>query len=153
MKTLDEVIKAYEYCIDNNYRDCRGCPYGCEDGESGCHDAEEKKDALHYLKEYQKIEDEYEELKDWWAEEHAENVPLSWDELRLMKGKPVWWAHGEVGEWLTIYCVPSLGNGNDNVIYATTCSGVECWIWRTDLDKFQYYRNEVKENMFHEDAG
>ena len=90
MKTLDEVIKAYEYCIDNNYRDCRGCPYGCEDGESDCANAEEKTDALHYLKEYQKIEDEYEELKDWWAEEHAENVPLTWSDLQEMTGKPVW---------------------------------------------------------------
>lgn len=142
MKTLDEVIKAYEYCIDNNYRDCRGCPYGCEDGESGCHDAEEKKDALHYLKEYQKIEDEYDELKEWWAEEHAENVPLTWDELKQMQWEPVWWVHGEAGEWLTIYCVPI--TGNDSVLYATTCSGVECWIYKKDMDKYQYFRKERK---------
>ena len=81
-------------------------------------------------------------LRAFWKEQH-DNHPLDWDDLRKMEGMPVWWAHGEVGEWLTIYCVPSLGNGNDNVIYATTCSGVECWIWRKDLDKFQYYRNEV----------
>lgn len=145
MKTIDEVIDLFDKgCI----RPCVECP---------CYGMKECKEQLaaesYYLHKYQEIEDEYEELKDWWAEEHAENVPLSWDELKQMVGKPVWWAHGEVGEWLTIYCVPSLGNGNDNVIYATTCSGVECWIWRTDLDKFQYYRNEVKENMFHEDAG
>lgn len=46
--------------------------------------------AIHYLNKYQKIEDEYEELKDWWAEEHAENVPLTWDELKEMEGEPVW---------------------------------------------------------------
>ena len=42
------------------------------------------------MSEYQKIEDEYDELKDWWAEEHAENVPLTWQELKQMEGKPVW---------------------------------------------------------------
>ena len=119
MKTLDEVI--FE------------APYSPTPWEA---------DALHYLKEYRKIEDEYEELKDWWAEEHAENVPLSWDELKQMDGKPVWWVHGECGEWLTIYCVPIIGN--DSVLYATTCSGVECWIYKKDMDKYQYFRKERK---------
>ena len=59
-------------------------------------------DALHYLKEYQKIEDEYEELKDWWAEEHAENVPLTWDELKGMKGKPVWYEHEFWKGWIIL---------------------------------------------------
>lgn len=103
MKTIDEVIKAYEYCIDDNYRDCRGYPYGCEDGESGCSNAEEKKDALHYLKQYQSSKDElnstrlayldiltdYVALKQYWAEQQ-ENPPLTWDELKGMVGKPVW---------------------------------------------------------------
>ena len=72
------------------------------------------------------------------------NDPLEWEELRMMRDKPVYWMHGEVGEWPTIYRVPTLGNGNDNVIYATTCSGVACWIWKKDLDKFQYYKKERK---------
>jgi len=72
------------------------------------------------------------------------NEPLTWDELRQMEEKPVWWTHGEVGEWLTIYRVPTLGNGNDNVIYATTCSGVECWIWKKDLEKYKYYKREIE---------
>ena len=83
MKTLDEVIEAIEVCRDSYVA-----------GKII------KADALYYLKEYQKIEDEYDELKDWWAEEHAENVPLSWDELKAMEGKPVWVeVDGYVGYW------------------------------------------------------
>lgn len=149
MKTLDEVIKAYEYCIDNNYRDCRGCPYGCEDGESDCANAEEKTDALHYLKEYQKIEDEYEELKDWWAEEHAENVPLTWDELKGMEGKPVWiellnhdmWddpSHRVDSEWWVIGEVRK-----DDIILATYLDEME--LCEEDINVlWQAYRKERK---------
>lgn len=144
MKTLDEVIKAVHHCglltgFDDTYEYDGGCPY--ED----CSECEKKrvlgKDIIQYLMAYKDDKNERTALRAFWKEQH-DNHPLDWDELRKMEGKPVWWAHGEVGEWLTIYRVPSLGNGNDNVIYATTCSGVECWIWRKDLDKFQYYRKE-----------
>lgn len=111
MKSLDEVIKAYEYCIDDSYRDCRGCPYGCEDGESGCHYAEEKIDALHYLKELRDMTDipmEYFEsggtLQNFADTSqiicpkcHSEfvilpeaNNALTWSELKQMEGKPIW---------------------------------------------------------------
>jgi len=97
MKTLGEVIKALEKCMADDAIESEGVYLAT--------------DALHYLKDYrmlvadfaakqkeledakdryQEIEDEYEELKDWWAEEYAENVPLTWDELQSMKGKPVW---------------------------------------------------------------
>ena len=87
MKTLDEVIKAIDFCKSGDLSKCKDCPYigTCELDYAVLSD-----DALHYLKEYQKIEDEYDELKDWWAEEHAENDPLTWDELKAMEGKPVW---------------------------------------------------------------
>lgn len=91
--------------------------------------------------EMEEISADYVALKQWWTE-LQENPPLTWGELRTMSDKPVWWKHGEVGEWLTIYGVPSLKNGNDNVIYATTCSGVECWIYKKDMDKYKYYRKE-----------
>ena len=52
MKTLDEVIKANE-CCDHGEPDsrCEDCPYN---GIGACC-AERESDALHYLKEYQKI--------------------------------------------------------------------------------------------------
>lgn len=83
MKSLNTVIEVLEAC-QNDAIECFECPMRHET------ECEVKSVALAYLKEYQKIEDEYEELKDWWAEEHAENEPLSWDELKQMEGKPVW---------------------------------------------------------------
>lgn len=99
MKTLDEVIKAFEYTYEN---DPIAWTYGV--------------DALHYLKEYQEhmkwhayeehcldnekkalqekkaefdeVLTDYVALKQWWAEQQ-ENPPLSWNELKEMKGKPV----------------------------------------------------------------
>ena len=78
MKTLDEVIKAFEYTYEN---DPIAWTYGV--------------DALHYLKEYQEQRDQIDALPDYydlvnfWAESQ-ENPPLTWDELRQMEGKPVW---------------------------------------------------------------
>ena len=64
MRTLDEVIKAFEYCLKpDQMGNCNvNCPYiHCCDPES----VAIKKDALHYLKEY------HEHLK-WQAyEEHC----------------------------------------------------------------------------------
>ena len=122
MKTLDEVIIM---CKEKNHLDYDGlCSI--------------INDALFYLQEYKGLSKMWNDKLD----KEQQNKPLTWEELRQMNDKPVWWVYREVGEWLTIYRVPSLGNGNDNVIYATTCSGVECWIWKKDLDKFQYYRKE-----------
>ena len=49
MKTLDEVIKAYELCLDKHIR-CNECPFW----EEGCPESR-KKDALHYLQAYQQL--------------------------------------------------------------------------------------------------
>ena len=83
MKTLDEVIKAYEYTYEN---DPIAWTYGV--------------DVLHYLKEYKEKqktleikEAEYkrgfEQLMVEWSR-IKDNPPLTWDELRTMEGKPVW---------------------------------------------------------------
>ena len=87
MKTLDEVIEYFNGQCKMRH------VYLTEDADERFYDA------LHYLKQLQKIEDEYEELKDWWAEEHAENVPLSWDELKTMEGKPVWLELLKTSDW------------------------------------------------------
>ena len=83
MKTLDEVIKSYEYTYEN---DPIAWTYGV--------------DALHYLKEYREKqktleikEAEYkrgfEQLGVEWSR-IKNNPPLTWDELKQMEGKPVW---------------------------------------------------------------
>lgn len=76
MKTLDEVIKALEWCIDDSHDDCEGCPY--DTGEvTDCHDR--NADALHYLKAFQDAKDTLEREKDRYAEavrncEQAEGI-------------------------------------------------------------------------------
>lgn len=138
MKTLDEVIDNFEKACDLERR-CEGCS-GCLGQENGCPNdgAECVPDALHYLKEYREkshqldigiaenrrffeqygeemqriheIEDEYHELKDWWAEEYVMNDPLTWDELKQMEGKPVWVKDGlENGEWYIVECFTESG--------------------------------------------
>jgi len=106
MKTLDEVIRVFETeilisdkPIDKAFR-------------------EFKSDALHYLKEYQDTKNaldaerektieaycqwkdakeklEMQTSKTMWVDSHfqfeiSDNPPLTWDELKTMKGKPVW---------------------------------------------------------------
>ena len=52
MKSLDEVIKAMDMCInDNDAQNCLGCPYADIDGEAACY-GHDREDALYYLKEY-----------------------------------------------------------------------------------------------------
>lgn len=78
MKTLDEVIKAFEYTYEN---DPIAWTYGV--------------DALHYLKEYQGylIGKEISEAFDEAFTEIYNNSPLTWNELKKMEGKPVWIEH------------------------------------------------------------
>lgn len=132
MKTLGEVIKAYEYCINNNYRDCRGCPYGCEDGESGCTNAEEKNDALHYLKEYRKLDS-----LDAVALAKDDNPLLSWDELKTMEGKPVW-VECVAKRWIVIADFREDVNGAE---YFEVTDGGR-FLAKTQGDLWQAYRKE-----------
>lgn len=54
MKSLDEVIKGMECCyIHQEEPNCSECPYKFKEKYGSCGD--QKLDALHYLKEYQKI--------------------------------------------------------------------------------------------------
>ena len=96
MKTLDEVIKAYEICMSDGY-ECNGCPYADEMGEPKCC-GDDKADALQWLKGYRghieldKIRDKCE----------AKNDPLTWDELKTMEGKPVWVEEEGCGLWAIV---------------------------------------------------
>ena len=96
MKTLDEVIKAYEICTQE--QSCSLCPY-IESDTNGkwacslCGDCTH--DALHYLKTIETTENLYHdavnELSKWKDENWKDRcLPLTWDELKQMKGKPVW---------------------------------------------------------------
>ena len=95
MKTLDEVVKAMEYCKNHNW--CDECPYQYEDI---CY----AEDSLHYLKELRHILDNTvwvgssKEENGYWklpTLPETGNDPLTWDELKKMEGKPIWL------EWLS----------------------------------------------------
>jgi len=111
MKTLDIVIKAIENC-EIKKQNCFTCPYRNDDGD--CYVL----DALYYLKEYQDAKNtldtereknieaycqwkdakeklEAQTSKTMWVDSHfqfeiSDNPPLTWDELKEMKGKPIW---------------------------------------------------------------
>lgn len=133
MKTLEEVIDLFDKgCI----RPCVECPcYGMKDCQ------EQLIAESYYLHKYQEIEDEYNELKDWWAEEHAENVPLTWDELKTMEGMPVWVEDGlENGEWYIIECFTDSGRfiAHDRYADDTVFKAVDMG------NEWQAYRKERK---------
>lgn len=110
MKTIDEVIKAYELC-HASVLSCEGCPY--DNGErwrdSDCY----LSDALHYLKAYKDDRDDLTALRAYWAEQQA-NPALTWEQLKGMEGKPVWVEYDDhfegrkrtqFKEWEVIDCI------------------------------------------------
>ena len=131
MKTLDEVIKKFETCNDNETT-CSSCPY--VSSECAC-DA----DALHYLKEYKNYQDTMCALPDYYEWIHsADNPPLNWEELRTMDGKPVWVA-GTIllSHWLIIDEV------KEEMMIATDRYGVRVPLFKNVIgNAWQAYRRE-----------
>ena len=140
MRTLDEVIKAYEYTYEN---DPIAWTYGV--------------DALHYLKKYrdnlearndqveryqkaakdcEEILTDYVALKQYWAEQQ-ENPSLTWDELRQMEGKPVWVVADGKERWRIIREVSS-----EHLILESGLPLHRCWL--NHPDGWQAYRKERK---------
>ena len=94
MKTLDEVIKAYEICMSDESKttNCKGCPYADEEGEPLCI-GDDKEDAFHYLKEYQKTrQDLLDGMKRLEDKEmiYIKAIADLEDNPPLMEGKSVW---------------------------------------------------------------
>ena len=140
MKTLDEVIKAKELCALVDYGDdsdrCPECPYAKKDEHGDlsffCGDCEE--DALHYLREYRKLDS-----LDAVAFPEDDNPALTWDELKQMEGKPVWMeqCNGDTKGWLLIL------RTNYDVINCTTKHGNSFYLYKSSYGKtWQAYRKE-----------
>lgn len=97
MNTLDEVIKRLEDDIHTADADSQLIMLFDRDVV----------DALHYLREYQEQRDQIDALPDYydlvnfWVESQV-NLPLTWDELEQMEGKPVWIQEGDYGYWIII---------------------------------------------------
>lgn len=152
MKTLDEVIKAFEWCLNDANDDCDGCPY-YSNRETDCH--VRNVDALYYLKEYQgrkealrhwneKAISEQQNIADAYMlykaalEKEKDNLPLTWDELKSMVGKPVWVEALLYKQWAVIAYVGDMYIRFEGAnLYAP-----ECRIYMGEDNGWQAYRKE-----------
>ena len=129
MKTLDEVIANADEWREN-VRSCDSCvchpatcPYQCDIA-----------DALHYLKNYLDTKEWLDLEKRNYAEaikncERAEakytqmtldmnrNIPLTWDELKQMEGKPVWFEGYAGNFWCIVREMQKNSDGTEDVIF------------------------------------
>lgn len=143
MKSLDEVIKK----IEKQWV----CP-SSDEADEYCELYDVRDDALHYLKEYRDDRENLSEmisncgkaLNKYIMDIHTlaqqeENLPLTWDELRTMEGKPVWVEqhHGDTKGWLLIL------RKYDDVVTCTTKHGNSFYLYKANYgEKWQAYRKE-----------
>ena len=135
MKTLEEVIKANE-CCDHGEPDsrCEDCPYN---GIGACY-AERESDALQWLKGY-RAHIELDRLRDKCE---AENEPLTWDELKSMEGKPVWFEGYAGNFWCIVREMQKNSDGTEDVIFDGPHGMTGVGHDDQYGDKWQVYRKE-----------
>ena len=155
MKTLDEVIRAYECCQNV---ECDECPFKIlfnDDSHVPCDQFSKDEDALHYLKEYRSEKAMWEaDRKGYldWIEQYKEsrekhqqavielkkNPALTWDELRTMEGKPVWVEALLYKKWAVIAYV-----GDNHIRFeGVNLYAPESRIYMGAEDGWQAYRKE-----------
>ena len=143
MKSLDEVIKK----IEKQWV----CP-SSDEADEYCELYDVRDDALHYLKEYRDDRENFSEaisncgkaLNKYIVDINAlaqqeENLPLTWDELQKMVGRPVWVEqhHGDTKGWLLIL------RKCDDVVTCTTKHGNSFYLYKANYgEKWQAYRKE-----------
>jgi len=107
MKTLDKVIEELQYWDTcHEYPEC-------------FYDDEVTRDALHYLKEYQRYQNTpscngHMALVDYF-EESQKNEPLTWDELKEMEDKPVWVETEPINGWIIVEIRDSFMKGREYI--------------------------------------
>lgn len=117
MKTIDEVIEALNNCADvnANYEACECCEYrDIRDDGYDCGRLQMMEDALQYLKEFKRISARLEKIALGNITETLEkldNPALTWDELRTMEGKPVWYEHDFWKGWIILGKAEQTANG------------------------------------------
>lgn len=110
-KTLDEIIKKFEWC-NNPESDCEYCQYIAE--RCAC-----DKDALLYLKKYRELLQEIQKLEQ----------PLSWDDLKQMKWKPVFcYTYNGKGVWYVIADIDDKRVKLDDDIYFFRENYMKRWV-------------------------
>ena len=148
MKTLDEVIKAYECC--NHDDRCEDCPYNgitCT--------LERNTDALYYLKTIETTENLYHDavnkLSKWEDEDWKDRyLPLTWDELKQMEGKPVWIEYADDEEqtgWALIVKNPERPLFGKPKLFTFVRDEGKFYLTISGYDKrWRAYRKEKNEN-------
>ena len=145
MKTLDEVIKAFE-CCENGEPDsnCEECSYI---GIGSCC-LERENDALHYLKDMKNLEEDYDILynKYWrYFNQQQTNPPLTLEELKAMRGKPVWieYIEGDYeNEWVLVVKNPERPIFGVPTLLAFARDGERIYLTISGYGKrWQAYRN------------
>ena len=142
MKTLDEVIACLDGC---GHIDCDDCPYHYEDEKIEVDDcAQSYKDALHYLKEYKRVQTKIEKIALGNIEDtlvKLDNKPLTWDELKTMEGKPVWVECWLGKRWGIIEKIDNVDGVE--IAYCIVSPGHRWSLYAEDTDKiWQAYRKE-----------
>ncbi len=135
MKTLNEVIKAMENCYSPDAECCDRCQYTREvsGGGSICLKYKLKDDALHYLKEYRKLDS-----LDAVAFPEDDNPAMTWDELKAMVGKPVWVEALLYKQWAVIAYI-----GEEYIRFeGANLYAPECRIYMGEDNGWQAYRKE-----------
>lgn len=132
MKTLDEVIRAFEYTYEN---DPTTWAYGV--------------DALHYLKKLKRIEAKIEKIAIGNIEDtlsKIDNPPLSLEELKAMSGKPVWieYIEGDYeNEWVLVVKNPERPIFGTPKLLAFARDGEKIYLTISGYGKrWQAYKNE-----------
>lgn len=137
MKTLDEVIEELQYWDTcNEYPEC-------------FYDDEVTRDALNYLKEYKRVQNKIEKIALGNIEDtldKLDNKPLTWDELKLMEGSPVWveWVEIVIGGSYSIrdwFLIEWIDNNNHEIIIRDRHGNQ---ILYRDGSDWQIYRKEHK---------
>lgn len=95
MRTLDEVIKGVGfYAKLFEEKGCFECHYREDDCVKSCF----LQDVLHYLREYHTLQYSYIKA----MADLEDNPPLTFDELKQMEGKPVWYEHEFWKGWIIL---------------------------------------------------
>lgn len=142
MKSLDEVIKK----IEKQWV----CP-SSDEADEYCELYDVRDDVLHYLKEYRDDRENFSEaisncgkaLNKYIMDiqtlaQQEEDLPLTWDELKSMGGKPVWVENQFYKRWLIAYKV-----NREDIIFDG--NGFYTQAFSVDYGKaWQAYRKERK---------
>lgn len=142
MKTLDEVIKAIDFCKSGDLSKCEDCPYigTCELDYAVLSD-----DALHYLRIFQAHEQRVRDQLDALKDEYRPNDPLTWQELQGMARKPVWieWKNPRrIPRWWIVDLNEKPDPHDGLIAICTSGTRFECLVRREQGIEWNAYRKE-----------